>query len=148
MTDSRTLTLEDFLDRFEVNTETLCWEWTGALDSNGYGRLGTKKVHRISYELWIGPIPKGYFVCHHCDNIVCINPDHLFAGTNQDNIRDASRKGRLSCGEDRWSAVLTEANVREVRASSESSTILGRRLGVDKSTINKVRTGRTWAHVN
>jgi len=75
-----------------------CWEWTGGLNRGGYGktRVGFRHVivSRYVYEEMVAPIPAGLFVCHRCDNPKCMNPDHLFAGTQTDNIRDSIRKGR------------------------------------------------------
>lgn len=90
--------VDRLLARIKV-TPNGCFEWQGT-KSDGYGRLKMGKwrvvgAHRASYEAFRGPIPKGLFVCHHCDNRCCINPAHLFLGTNLDNIRDAQRKGRL-----------------------------------------------------
>lgn len=81
-------------------TDTGCWEYTGALDSKGYGAIGTggrgvsDRTHRVSWRLHRGPIPPGMFVCHSCDNPPCCNPDHLFLGTIQDNNADREQKGR------------------------------------------------------
>lgn len=75
-----------------------CWEWTGATTADGYGELRvdgqTVYVHRVAYELKVGPIPAGKMVCHSCDNRRCCRPDHFFAGTHKTNGEDMSRKGR------------------------------------------------------
>ena len=76
-----------------------CWKWIGATTSSGYGCIGLGRrrklqAHRVSYELYVGEIPEGRMVLHRCDNPPCCNPDHLFIGTQTDNMRDAARKGR------------------------------------------------------
>jgi hypothetical protein len=82
--------------RMVMNGE--CWDWTGSLDGKKYGMIRVcgviKKTHRLSYEIFKGPIPAGLLVMHSCDNPKCFNPDHLLVGTNQDNVDDKMRKRR------------------------------------------------------
>lgn len=81
-----------------VHITESCWNWTRYRNEWGYGRLrvnGEKQLaHRVSFQLFRGPIPAGMLVCHTCDNPACINPSHLFLGTNQDNVTDCMAKGR------------------------------------------------------
>lgn len=85
-----------------IVTEAGCWEWQRYRLWTGYGRMSVDgrmaNAHRVAYELYKGPIPAGMYLCHHCDNPPCCNPEHLFAGTAQDNADDARAKGRLGIG--------------------------------------------------
>ena len=87
---------------YRVNHGTGCWEWTGHKSSVGYGLIKVfgrmSSVHRYSYELHKGPIPEGLHILHECDNKVCINPDHLRAGTHAENIEDAVARGLIRKG--------------------------------------------------
>lgn len=90
---------EKLLENIGINKDNNCWEWQKFLTEHGYGRfrINTKKVlaHRASYEIFIEKIPKGLLVCHKCDNPRCINPEHLWVGTDKDNVRDAMSKNRF-----------------------------------------------------
>lgn len=91
------LAVGQFFDNLcEVAAEDACWIWQGKQLKNGYGFLaGAGLVHRLAFRLAYGPIPKKLHVCHRCDIKLCVNPEHLFLGTSGDNLRDASKKGRL-----------------------------------------------------
>lgn len=91
--------VENFWDQVDKNGPSGCWTWLGARTGAGYGSLMICKVkysaHRLSYELTFGPIPEGENVLHSCDNKACVNPAHLFLGSQTDNIHDAIQKGRV-----------------------------------------------------
>lgn len=137
-----------------------CWVWTASPGVERYGRFSiNNKGHppsRVSWMLHFGPIPDGMFVCHHCDNTRCVNPAHLFLGTNADNVADMIRKGRgrgpppwngRRAGAKNQNAKLTEEAVRTIRALSKSvrRSELAKRYGVCKATIDHLLTGRTWS---
>jgi hypothetical protein len=100
---------ERFWAKVDVAGPEDCWVWTAALGSTGYGHLGGNrrraqpdyKAHRLSWELHHGPIPEGLSVLHRCDNPPCVNPAHLFLGTQRDNVIDAVQKGRMPLWPDR-----------------------------------------------
>lgn len=134
-----------------------CWVWTGAAPfaDNGYGRIRVgeykRKVHRVAWELAYGPIPDPYlFVCHRCDNRLCVRPEHLFLGTHEDNQRDKIEKGRHVRGMTAPRAKLTDDAVREIRRLAMNGTSrasLGRRFGVGSASISKIVLRQRWAHI-
>lgn len=132
-----------------------CWLWTGLKGGTmGYGQFWDNgndiRAHRFSFELHIGPVPKGHVVCHHCDNPLCVNPAHLFCGTQAHNLADARAKRRHAHGEG-VSRLLTAAKVLEIRSvyipHKVSFGALGKRFGVSPSCIQGIIEGRTWKHL-
>lgn len=93
-----------FWNNVEVLEGNNCWIWQGSLDAYGYGKISSGgrshkrdiRAHRLSYEMRFGLIKDGNVICHTCDNPSCVNPNHLFEGTQKDNVRDMVRKGRMS----------------------------------------------------
>ena len=99
-----------------------CWLWVGGKSSKGYGRFrmdGKLHLpHRLAYQQFVGQMPEGHYVCHHCDNGGCVNPAHLFAGTNSDNMRDCRNKGRLGLQQPEWkeaNRLMNATHVDQVR---------------------------------
>ncbi len=128
-----------------------CWLWTGSTDDDGYGRVWfdgrSDRAHRVSYRLFIGEIPAGMAVLHTCDNPPCVRPDHLWAGTQLENIADRERKGRGPRGERNGRAKLNRAlvqMVREARAGGMMYHEIGALFGIHKSTVHDICTGKLW----
>ena len=122
----------------------------------GDATLGEVLAHRLSWELANGkPVPHGLYVLHHCDNPLCVRPEHLFIGTQADNIQDMMIKGRDShhnpaCGERNGNSKLTTEDVVDIRgllASGETASSVGRIYGIHHSTILDIRNRVIWAMV-
>jgi len=128
-----------------------CRVYVGSKSNKGYGRIWWNgqlhQAHRISYEVNIGPIPAGKHVLHRCDNPPCVNPEHLFVGTNMDNVQDKIVKGRQHRGETTGTSKLKEEQVRAIKADTRSNTAVARAYGVVKSLISEIRSGKKWAHI-
>lgn len=142
-----------------------CWLWLAGVfqSGDGYGAFTVTtglvvRAHRYAWELLCGPIPPGMEVCHNCptgDNPRCVNPAHMFLGTQTDNMRDMREKGRQGkpnpvMGTRHHNAKLDPDAVRAIRvalAAGEAKTVIARRHGVDPATIANIERGRIWAHV-
>ena len=146
---------ERFWEKVDIKGPEDCWEWTSSKDKDGYGDFRNnrkeRKVHRFSWFLHYGEIPEGLLVCHHCDNPSCVNPTHLFMGTQKDNIQDALAKGRLKSpglkGEAHGRAKLTEEQVLSIRTSGRSEADLARKYNVDRKAIWNIKNHITWTHI-
>jgi hypothetical protein len=129
-----------------------CWLFEGGEENwGGYCRIEIngkrESVHRVAYARYLGPIPPGMCVCHRCDVRCCVNPDHLFLGTTQENTADRMRKGREARGERQGLAKLTPHQVWEIRQSDLSGRALARQYQVDRATIRSVVKRKTWQHL-
>jgi len=145
-----------FWDKVKKEEENICWKWLACKDNYGYGRLTINgkliRTHRISYQLNIGRIPKGLFVCHHCDTPECCNPIHLFLGTSLDNVRDKVAKGRGNTGirpigEQHGQAKLSNKQVKEIlikyKSGNYSQEQLGKIYRVSRSNIGYIVNGKS-----
>ncbi len=159
---------ERFEEKWIGEPNSGCWLWLGASVPKGYGYIASgdgatsESAHRISWRLHCGDIPPGMCVLHRCDMPCCVNPDHLFLGTVQDNSTDMVSKGRgkrgkkygrqkKPCeyrlvGSQSNGAKLTEDQVLEIKKATNPHG-LAERFGVTKENIYVIRRGKTWKHV-
>ena len=152
---------ESLVKRFWSNVRKTdgCWIWLGAHQSAGYGSIKYQGkpllTHRLSWTLHYGEIPKGLYVCHHCDNTTCVNPAHLFTGTHLDNLRDMFNKGRnhlppKHIGEDNNHAKLTDEQVIAIKVLLQdgmTSPQIAKLYGVTRSTIYHIKRVWHWKHI-
>jgi hypothetical protein len=134
-----------------------CWDFTGRLTMDGYGELvdvrsgarRTVRAHRLSFETNCGPIPDGLHVLHRCDNRKCVNPAHLYCGTNSDNIRDrvARHRSARNVGQLNGRSKITAniaSDIRARAASGESRASIARSIGVSKAQITRIVNNKQW----
>ncbi len=154
---SRYPTFEQQLANVYTEPNTGCWLWPGVQHGKWYGRHTEKGVrkyaHRLSYEYHKGPIPEGLSVLHKCDVPLCINPDHLWAGTHLENVADMVAKNRHAKersgprGEGTANAKLNEAQVMEILGEQGRHGDIGKRYGVSQHAVSCIKRGATWKHV-
>ena len=139
---------ERLLSKAIFDKDTDCWLWIASKHSSGYGAFWFNcrmdNAHRVSYEIFVGYIPLGLFVLHRCDVEICINPAHLFIGSQSDNIRDAISKGRISS--EILATKLTRNEVNEIRwlKGKRSQGELAKTYGVNQSHISRIQSGKVW----
>ena len=149
--------LDSIQARITADPDTGCWNWAGMKNAKGYGRIQLSRGHMVAahrhlWELFKGPILEDKLVCHHCDNRACVNPDHLFLGTDKDNSVDMMNKGRgvAPLGEASGKSVLTEEAVLSIRnkyAAGATQSALGQEYGVSATNIGYVVRRETWSHI-
>ena len=153
-----------FMNRLAFGWPGHCWFWTGSRSEIGYGMFAAARTsygcpevtaHRISWYLHNGPIPEGLKVLHRCDVRSCVNPEHLFLGTQMDNVRDCIQKGRFRIGgglrgQRNGISKLTDESVKALRweyIDGASQRSLAIKYGVSPMTINRAVHRQTWNHV-
>lgn len=140
--------MERIFDKITPEPNTGCWLWCGCADKDGYGFVRVdgknKKVHRVIFERHNGSINAKTLVCHTCDTPSCVNPLHLYAGTNSDNQIDAAIRQRAPCQK---LSVRDVLEIRERRASGETATSLAKEFGVHLTTIINIAHRQKWKHV-
>jgi len=144
-----------------VTADEGCWSWQGGERGGNYPMcwvpgIGTILAHRIVYLMTRGELPPGKLILHKCDNRRCVRPDHLYAGTHSDNVKDAWDRDprwsarRYPCGDDHHLAKLKSPQVREVRrllADGVAQKEIAEKFGVNVGVINSIRIGKTWRHL-
>lgn len=147
-----------------------CWIWTAGKFTDGYGTISINgkslMAHRVSYAIHHGHIPSDFLICHACDNPPCVNPSHLWPGTNKDNGADCTAKGRrakgdrngmrkhpnrVMRGEDHGKSKLTTLEIEAIRARYSEGKISQKRLaaefGICKATVYYIVHRKVWAHI-
>jgi hypothetical protein len=160
------ITLDRFLSKIALDEGSGCWNWTASSINSGYGQFRLDRTmvlaHRLSYEHFIGEIPSGLLICHTCDNKLCVNPEHLFAGTHKDNSQDMVRKGRHGYsspknpshmtgrpGETNGSAKLDSKDVLLIRelAGSMTHRDIAEVFGISRPQVSSIIRRDTWRSV-
>jgi hypothetical protein len=128
-----------------------CWIWTDTPASDGYGKFQassgkTERAHRASWRIHKGEIQQGLYCLHKCDHPLCVNPDHLFLGTQADNIKDMISKGRRP----RVNAKINEAQAATIKgrlAMGESPARIASEMEISRSIVYQIKYGKTWRDV-
>ncbi len=143
---------ESNLARFwsKVDTRGKCWAWTDYLNKDGYGQFSLDgsmlRAHRVSYAI-ANDDPGDLNVNHTCDNPFCVNPDHLWTGTQREGVDDMVTKDRQAKGAGKTHSKLTDEQVEEILVSKDTNRILADRYGISEGIVSSVKHGRIWKHV-
>jgi HNH endonuclease len=150
---------ERFLEKLSKKDKNGCINWKGNFASTGghaiigfiiNGKSYTYKAHRLSYQFFKGEIPRKKFVLHSCNNVKCVNPEHLRVGTQKENVRDRIKDETDNKGERHGMSKLTEAKVKKIRKMKKlkmNAATIGAHFNVSEWTIYDVLNKRRWSHV-
>jgi uncharacterized protein YerC len=129
-----------------------CIVFSGYKSRDGYGQVRYNKnmelAHRASYQIAFGKIPDGSYVCHHCDNPACINPLHIYAGSQQDNMNDKVSRRRQSKGEHRPCSRLTERQIVKIRIDVREYKLIAADYKISVGRVSEIKTGKAWGHIS
>lgn len=150
-----TLPFDNLRSHGWVVTESDCWEYSGGKDAAGYGAVyamsETLRAHRVSYEHFNGSIPEGLMICHSCDNPPCVNPKHLWPGTNRDNMIDMASKGRggKARGTQNGTAKITPEDAIEIYnlKGKEEGYKIAERYGITGAAVSSIQNGKNWSWI-
>jgi len=143
---------ERFEEKVCPEPNTGCHLWMAYTHFKGYGYFRfngmSQRAHRVAYELYVGPIPEGMHVCHTCDVRSCVNPEHLFLGTNADNMKDMREKGRQAKGSSYGFTKLTEQQALEIYHAEGTQQAIADKYGVDRPRVSKIKNKQIWKHIH
>lgn len=148
---------KELMNRMKTKIKKLkngCWEWLGCTKQGNYGVIRAKRrnylVHRLMFELYLKEDIQGKYVCHRCDNPICCNPQHMFIGSQTENMKDAVLKKRMKYGEDHYARKLCEDDVikiRKMRNTGLSFRKIAEKFLVSYSCITGIIWGKTWKNL-
>lgn len=143
-----------FWSKVDIQSKNKCWNWKAARVHDGYGRFGLQyrivRAHRVSYQIAYGNFDERLCVLHKCDNPACVNPNHLFLGTNQDNMNDQKSKSRNPFGERNPRHKLTESQVIEIRklyTKGLTQSEIGRMFNISQNQVSEIILRNHWKNV-
>lgn len=144
-----------FWSKVNLGTEENCWDWTASCVTAGYGKFSYKSkafdAHRFSYFLHFGEIPRGMFVCHRCDNPKCVNPSHLFLGTNLDNVKDMIAKRLHRFGDKTSRSKVANKEIKKIKTLYKkgiSQKQLAKKFGICQSSISRILSGKNHKYAS
>lgn len=145
---------ERFWAKVEKGADDECWLWAAFKERDGYGflQLGRRalRANRVSWMIHFGAIPEGQVVCHRCGNPSCVNPAHLFLGTNAENTADSTAKGRRAKGERQGSAKLCTSAIVAIRHLYQRGVLqvdIAREFGIHQTAVSGIVRRKAWSHV-